>query len=127
MMEEKFIEKQLKEYGYTRKNLYTRENRVPLKTTKIFFPDLTEVGNWNGSKEERIIYVTKYFASKMPDNIILALNWRDGRYIFEKEEDLFANVNFNILHSFGPAFDDTLIPHIILEEELREGLKFLYD
>jgi hypothetical protein len=116
----------MKRDGYTEKNLYTRENRIPIKVTKTFFQHISRGTRWIEAKGEIIIYVTKTYTEKIPDNIVLAIRANGERYICEKEEDVLGGPEKYLLHSNGPMFSKRYIPHILWTSEIKEGLKYLY-
>lgn len=117
------IEKLLKESGYTQKSLYTRENRTPIKTIKFFYQDIS--GEWFEESKEMIVYVTNFYASKIPDNVIVALNSRGERYLLDKEKELDKPFE-SLLLSYEPKYDMHFVPHILFKDELREGLSYIY-
>ena len=117
----------LKRSGYTEKNLYKKENRVPIKVIKIYYQNIINGNRWIGTKKDIIIYVTKMYAEHIPENIVLAISRQGERYIFGKKEDILGELKKNLLCSKGPLYADKTIPHIIFEHELRGGLANIYE
>jgi hypothetical protein len=123
-MEKMPFEETLRKSGYSKKNLYTRENRTPIKITKIIEKDWAN--EWSGRDVEEIIYVTKCYAEKIPNNIVIALNCEDERFLLKTDKDL-NDIEKRLLVSYKPGLEKyDLIPHILFKKELREGLNYIY-
>jgi hypothetical protein len=126
LRKELFMAELLKRDGYTERNLYKKENRVPIKVMKIFYQNVTQRNNLSGSECDMLLYVTRSYSNEIPDNIILVVG-RDGkRYLFEKEDDITGGLEKNLLCSKGPLHITKDIPHILLKHEMKEGLETIY-
>jgi hypothetical protein len=86
-MELRTLEGLMKQFGYTRKNLYTKENRTPIKLTKIISKDFSD--EYTGRDVEEMIYVTKYYGENIPDNIVIVINMEDERFLLKTDKDLY--------------------------------------
>ena len=108
----------LKEFGYTKENLYTRENRM-LKIVKrvseqsLNFP---KYGYYESDDKNIKVYITKQLALEMPENISMEITYDDIRSVFNENEQ-------KILTSHGPGYDDSHIPHILFESEMYTNIK----
>jgi hypothetical protein len=96
---------------------------LPVKITKYYRQDF--YGGWNKVYGEIIVFVTKQYAEKIPDNIVLVLTFENSRYLLDEGKD-FNNLDEKLLFSYAPFYLKFFVPHIIFEDELEEGLKYLY-
>jgi hypothetical protein len=119
------IEFELAKFGYTKENLYTKENRVAQKVKKIYRQTLLHPKySWNDGtleEDEQIVYVTKLFATQMPDEIYIMIAYDDSRVVLTKDWIKGQRIEeFNVLiETAGPGYDDVTVPHIIFESELK--------
>jgi hypothetical protein len=123
------IEFEMKNFGYTKENLYTKENRVAQKVKKIYRMTYSSPKySWSEhplSEDDQIMYVTKQFASKMPNEIYVMIAYDDSRVVLASEWIEGRRIeDFDVLiETAGPGYDDTTVPHIIFESELEGNEK----